>query len=41
MPASLDKKSVVQISACQYCYKNSDGNRVTTKTQVIPSLCSF
>lgn len=26
MPASLDKKSVIQISACQNCYKNSDGN---------------
>lgn len=41
MPASLDKKTVLQISACQKCYKNSDGNRVTTKTQVISILFSF
>lgn len=41
MPASLDKKSVIQISACQNCYKNSDGKRVMTKTQVIPSLFRY
>lgn len=41
MPASLDKKSVIQISACQNCYKKSNGTREMTKTHVMESLFRF